>query len=66
TLCLKDAVSRWINVIVGIIFIISNTMYVIAFIMSKSFPMIITALFGLVLIILITIYSLRWPKNKQI
>ncbi|MGZ5491673.1 MAG: hypothetical protein ACXWE6_13180 [Nitrososphaeraceae archaeon] len=66
TLWLKDAASRWTNVIVGIIFVISNTAYVIAFIMSKSASMIITTLFGLALIVLITIYSLRWPKNKQI
>src|SRR3989304_8533620 len=66
TLILKDAASRWINVIVGIIFVISNTAYVIAFIISKSIPMIVTTLFGLALIILITMYSLRWPKYKQI
>ena len=65
TLCLKDAASRWINVILGIIFVITNVAYVIAFIMSKSASMIITTLFGLALIVLITIYSLRWPKYKQ-
>src|SRR3972149_7206947 len=66
TLILKDAASRWINVIVGIIFVISNTAYVIAFMMSKSASMIVTTLFGLALIVLITIFSLRWPKYKQI
>ena len=65
TLCLKDAASRWINVIVGIIFVISNTAYVIAFIISKSASMIVTTFFGLALIVLITVYSLRWPKYKQ-
>ena len=65
TLFLKDAASRWINVIVGIIFVISNTAYVIAFIISKSASMIVTTFFGLALIVLITVYSLRWPKYKQ-
>jgi len=64
TLCLKDAGSRWTNIIVGIIFLIFNVGWTIVLIMSKSAPTIIGALAGVALLVLITVYSLRWPKNK--
>lgn len=64
TLFLKDSGSRWTNIIVGIIFIISNIAYLTFLIMSKSIPIVITVILGLALLVLITISAVRWPKSK--
>jgi hypothetical protein len=67
TLCLKDAGSRWTNVVVGIIIAISSIAAVIISITwADPVPIIIIILSTVVLTILITVYSLRWPKYKQI
>ena len=64
TLFLKDSGSRWTNIIVGIIFLLSNIAYLIFFIISKSIPLIIIVLLGLALLVFITISAIRWPKYK--
>lgn len=64
TLFLKDSGSRWTNIIVGIVFIISNIAYLTFLIMSKSIPIVITVILGLALLVLITISAVRWPKSK--
>lgn len=67
TLCLKDAGSRWTNVIVGIILVI---LFIVAVIYSITWAdpisIIIILLSGLALTVLITVFALRWPKYKQI
>jgi len=66
TLFLKDAGSRWTNIVVGLIFLLSNIAYLIFFIISTSIPLIITVLLGLVLLVLITISAIRWSKYRQV
>jgi len=62
TLFLKNSGSRWTNIIVGIIFIISNIAYLIFLIISESIPIVITILLGIALLVLITISAIKWPK----
>jgi hypothetical protein len=57
TLFLKDTAGRWTNIIVGIIFILSNIAYLIFFIISKSISLVIIVLLGLALLVLITVSS---------
>jgi hypothetical protein len=65
SLTLKDKANRWLNVVVGAVFLVLWVVSLIEFLAAPVGSQLLFAVLGIIFFVLIVWYAYKWPKKAE-